>query len=202
MNLDQLADRFPVLWPVTFDGGWKGIADHGLLRAIDVAELRCSEHRAEITPIEAPAGFRVVLRDQIRSRIDPTPYLDNLTPAEWWRVINSRVYFFCRQRDADVLVDAYLRRRHVQEVIKLRTSQVLRPVMDAVEVATVNAGVFPRTKGPSRGRSTFVSLSDFPAAQASKIKEITVQVPVRISSPAVTSVIRFSPDGARYRAFP
>ena len=52
--------------------------------------------------------------------------------------------------DVDKLVEAYLRQQLAQEVIKFRTRPMLELVADQVEVTTVNAGVFPRIKGPSR----------------------------------------------------
>lgn len=65
------------------------------------------------------------LRDQLRTRVDPAPCLDGVPPAEWWRLVNGRVYFFVREADAGKLVESYLRRGHSQEVLKLRTTAPL-----------------------------------------------------------------------------
>jgi hypothetical protein len=202
VDVEQLAKRFPNLWHVTFAGGWDGIDRHGLLRTIDVAPLGCEELRPEVTRVEASDGLQITLRNQLRSRVDPTPSLDGVTPAEWWRLVNSRVYFFCRQSHADQLVASYLGQHLVQEVIKLRTGPALELVADNVEVTTVNVGVFPRTKGPSRGPNNFVPLDEYPVADVGKIREITVAARVPLSSSAITSVVRHDLDGVRSRPFP
>jgi hypothetical protein len=202
VDVEQLAKRFPNVWHVTFAGGWHGIQSHGLLRTIDVAPLGCEELRPEVTRVEAPDGLHITLRNQLRSRIDPTPSLDGVTPSEWWRLVNSRVYFFCRQSHADELVESCLRQNLVQEVIKLRTRSALEFVADNVEVTTVNVGVFPRTKGPSRGPNNFVPLGEYPVADAAKIREITVAARVPLPSSAITSVVRHDLDGSRSRLFP
>jgi hypothetical protein len=202
VDVDQLAERFPNLWHVTFGGGWDGIQRHGFLRTIDVAPEGCGRQRTELTLAEAADGTQVMLRDQLRTRVDPTASLDGITPSEWWQLLNTRVYFFCRQRDVHKLVEFYLGRQLAQEVIKLRTKPMLEVVADQVEVTTVNVGVFPRTKGPSRGRSSFVPLADYPAADAAKIREITVAARVPVVLSAITSVVRHDVDGSRSRVFP
>jgi Family of unknown function (DUF7002) len=202
VHVDQLAERFPNLWHVTFAGGWDGIQRHGFLRTIDVTPESCGKLRTAVTRVEAADGTQVVLRDQLLTRVDPTRSLDGITPSQWWQLVNSRVYFFCRQRDVNTLVESYLGRHLPQEVIKLRAKPVLDVVADQVEVTTVNVGVFPRTKGPSRGRNSFVPLADYPAADTAKIREITVAARVPFASSAVTSVVRHEVDGRRSRVFP
>ncbi len=202
MDVDQLAQRFPNLWHVTFADGWNGIQRHGFLRAIDVLPKRCRALRTEPTCVDMADGTRIMLRDQLRTRVDPTRSLDGITPSEWWQLVNSRVYFFCRQREADTLVDSYLGREFTQEVIKLRTKPLLEVVTKDIEVTTVNVGVFPRTKGPSRGRSSFIPLADYPLADAPKIREITVVARVPATSTAITSIVRHEVDGHRSRVFP
>jgi hypothetical protein len=202
VHVDQLTQRFPNLWHVTFAGGWEGIQRHGFLRTIDVASESSGKLRTEITRVETADGTQVMLRDQLRTRADPTRSLDDITPSEWWQLVNSRVYFFCRQRDVNTLVESYIGRRLPQEVIKLRAKPVLEVVADEIEVTTVNVGVFPRTRAPSRGRSSFVPLADYPVADAAKIREITVAARVPIASSAITSVARYEVDGHRSRVFP
>jgi hypothetical protein len=202
VDIGQLTKQFSALWHVTFAGGWDGIQQLGLLRAIDIAPDRCDELRLEPNEVDGPGGTPIVLRNQLRSRIDPTPYLVKMTPAEWWRLVNSRVYFFCRQADLDTLVGAYVQRGLAQDVIKLRTRRALEDVADMIEVTTVNAGVFPREREPSRGRDTFVPLADYPVSGVAKIREITVATRVPVHSSAVMSVVRHNIDGSRVRVFP
>lgn len=201
MNLDQLARQFDCLWHVTFSGGGAGIREHGLHRAADLAPDQSGLFRAEIADAIGPAGVRIRLRNQIRSRNDPTGSLHGMTADEWWNLVNARVYFFRRDTDADRLADAYVRDGHDQEVIKVRTRPALQAVEDAIEVTKVNAGVFPRTKGPSRGRATFIPLADLPANEARDIREITVTTRVPLPSSSVVSVVRRTVESST-RLFP
>jgi len=75
VDVEQLAERFPNLWHVTFAGGWDGIQRHGFLRTIDVAPEGCGQQRTELTLVEAADGIQVMLRDQLRARVDPTSSL-------------------------------------------------------------------------------------------------------------------------------
>jgi hypothetical protein len=100
------------------------------------------------------------------------------------------------------MVESYLSQQLTQEVIKLRTRPLLELVGYHVEVTTVNAGVFPRTRGPSRGRSTFLSLADYPVADVARTREITVTARVPVPSAAITSVVRHDVNGRRSRLFP
>jgi hypothetical protein len=202
VDVDQLARRFPNLWHVTFAGGWNGIQRHGFLRTIDVLPGCCGAQRTEPTSVELADGTQIMLRDQLRTRVDPTRSLDAITPSEWWRLVNSRVYFFCREREVDRLVGSYLGRQLAQEVIKLRTKPALEVLTDQVEVTTVNVGVFPRTRGPSRGRNSFVPLADYAVVDTAKLREVTIVARMPVVSSAITSVVRHDVDGHRSRVFP
>lgn len=99
MNATELAEHLPHLWHVTFAGGWEGIERRGLLRAADVDPEDADVFRTEVKTVGATDGSEVTLRDQVCSRADPTSSLDGNTPAEWWNLINSRVYLIAVGRD-------------------------------------------------------------------------------------------------------
>jgi hypothetical protein len=190
MDLGELAGRFPSLWHVTFSGGAQRILDEGLKPAsVALAELgrghEASAFRGAITPITGTGATKVTLRDQKVSRKDPGPCLDGITPEEWWTVVNSRSYLFCRARDTERLVASYLGRGYDQEVLTFDTAGLLARCAGSVEVTTVNAGVFPRKTGVTRGRWTFVPLAEFDAHLGSKIKEVTVTSEIEVPPSAV-----------------
>ena len=201
MDVAQLCSRFPKLWHVTFAGGWNGMQQQGLLRAVDVDPIGSQELRLDVKRIRTPAGT-VTLRNQIRSRIDPTPNLDGVTPSQWWRLINGRVYFFCRRAQAEVLTQSYLQQNFDQEVIEFDTQSLLEQLNAQVEITTVNAGVFPRAKGPTRGRATFIALSDHALIDASKIKEITVTQAFPLPISSVVAVVRHESHGGKVVLYP
>lgn len=194
VTLADLADAFPQLWHATFPGAWESIRERGLWPAAKLlAEAGDLDSIGRFRPSIRDLGG-VVLRDQLRTRSDPTASLDGVTADEWWAILNGRVYLFCREAPVRAFVASYLARGLDQDVIKVRSEELLRPVADLVEVTTVNAGVFPRTKGRSRGRGTFVALADFSMA-IKTVKEVTVRGVVPVDEGAVLSVLRHGADG-------
>ncbi len=202
MDLTQLSNVFPNLWHVTFPGGWTGIRLHGMKTALQLDEKGGDELRSDVRSVKLDDGTVAQLRNQKPQRIDPAPYLKDITVPEWWRLVNGRSYFFCRELEAEKFVATYLKLGHPQELVKLRTSLALKAVANQVEVTTVNAGVFPRSAVPERGRMTFQILSDVPAADVRKIKEVTVVGGIPSLEAAVTTVVLRDVDESRKRLFP
>ena len=205
MDIDGLVARFPRLWHATHPGGWDGISSSGLRTAADLLERdgRAADAgvlRTEAVTLSAGDGT-TTLREQSCNRPDPAPYLDALTVPEWWTLVNSRSYYFVDREAVDRMVEASLERGIGQEVITFETRRLLGPVADHVEVTTVNANVFPRTAGPARGRGTVQALAAF-AGVATKIKEVTVTVPVEVADAAVISVVSQAPGADPVRIFP
>lgn len=205
MDLDALVARFPRLWHATFPGGWDGMRSTGIRSSLDLLTSAGQEGeadvlRSDVVTLSTPHG-EATLRDQTPNRPDPAPYLDGITVPEWFRLLNSRSYFFVDREDLDKLVDSCLERGLGQEVITFETRRLLGPVADDVQVTTVSAGVFPRASGPSRGPKTFPSLAEF-TGPVIKIKEVTITVPVTISDRSVVSVVRRNPGEGPSRIWP
>jgi hypothetical protein len=205
VNFDDFVARFPNLWHATFPGGWDGIQQSGLRPSLDLLtaagrEGEASELREEQVTLSLPEG-EAVLRAQTPNRKDPAPYLDGITAEEWYRLLNGRSYFYVSRDDVDKMVAASLELGIAQDVATFQTRRLLTPVVDQVQVATVNATTFPRASGAVRGPGTFQALADF-AGVPTKIKEVTVTAPIKIEDSAVISVVRHAPDEANIRIFP
>lgn len=205
MNLDDLVARFPNVWHATFPGGWDGIQRSGLRPAADLLKAakrakEASALREEVVELKLPDG-EATLRHQAPNRKDPAPYLDGISVEEWYQLLNGRSYLFVNREDVDKLVNTCLELGIGQEVATFQTRRLLSPVAEHVQVNTVNASTFPRAGGPVRGPKTFLSLPDY-AGLPTKIKEVTVTVPIPIEDSAVISVVRFAPDEPNVRIFP
>jgi hypothetical protein len=206
VEFSELARRFEYVWHVTYAGAWPSIREWGFWPAVDVLQHdghgdRVGIFRAGSLPVVLDDGPKVTVRDQIRARRDVSGSLEGVDEEGWWSLINARVYFFAREDHAEVLRDKYVNRGEPQEVIKLRT-RALEDRAAAIEVTTANAGVFPRKVGRNRGLTTFVSLSDFDATDATRIREITVVGQVRVADAGVISVIRHEAGVSARRVFP
>jgi hypothetical protein len=195
MELGEFSRRYPYLWHATFPGGWDGIRRVGFLRPADLVKGCDAARRGDPSSVPGPSNVEVVLRDQLPSGRDPAPNLDGVPPAEWWRLINSRIYFFCHESGLKTLIKSYRKRGFAQDVIKVRTKALLLPVADAVEVTTVNSGEFPPRAEPCRGRDTFVALADFVSTDLARVKEVTVTSTIPVQDTAILSVVRHDLNG-------
>jgi hypothetical protein len=206
MEFNELVRRYEYVWHVTYAGAWPSIHEYGFCPAADL--LRQSG-RSDQVGVFRPAcvsvaiddGANATIRDQVRSRRDVGASVDGFDEADWWTLINARVYFFAREEHAIELRDKYLARGEPQDVIKIRT-RALEESVAALEVATVNAGVFPRLVGKTRGAGTFIGLPDFDKANGLRIREITIRGRLPIEEKNVISVVRHDATTSPRRVFP
>jgi len=91
--------------------------------------------------------------------------LVGMTEPQWYRTLNTRVFFWLSQRRLERLRDtpAYRHRKH--DILVLSTANLLASYADVVELSPLNSGaVHPATNYP-RGLGTFCQISDYPWAQ-------------------------------------
>ena len=120
-----------------------------------------------------------------------------------WRAAEQSVAVARRgRRAAEAAVAAADQAAEAANATADAAKAALEAVAGQVEVTTVNAGTFPRTKGPSRGPATFIPLADYPVATVAKIQEVTVTAKVPLASPAVFSVVGHAAGKASTRLFP
>ena len=212
-TLTDLAGAYPELVHVTYAGAFSHsqrlglrsvvqlVADAGL-DADDAAALT-TKYRTTPHPLTLPDGTAVMLRDQLRRRKDVECSLDDISETQWLYLLNDRVYLFpSRHKRVSELVDAYAAKGQPQGVIRFDTFRLLRGHEHAVEVATVNSGTFPRVKGPTRGRGTFIPLSMLPGGYVSKVQEVTVKGWLPVSADSVRSVVLHQAGAAPLRVWP
>ena len=112
-------------------------------------------------PVEHPVHGRALIRDQ-RPMTDATlaPVLrDGLTPADWYALLNSRVFFWVEEIRLTKLLHTYRHRRNV--VLVLDSTRVLAEHAERITLSGINSGYSRRYAQP-RGRGTFQRLADFP----------------------------------------
>ena len=172
MTHDEFSTRFPRLFHMAEADAWPSIQRHGLLSTsalLDLYELAGSSRaaiertrRADFIPVTHPAHGRALIRDQ-RPMTDDTlaPVLqDGLTPADWYALLNARVFFWVEPERLHKLLHTYRHRRNV--VLVLDTARVLADHGARITLSGINSGYTRRYAQP-RGRGTFRRLADFPA---------------------------------------
>ena len=208
MTGEELLRDAPRLHHMAEDGAWPSIRRHGLLSTSALLDLYGVEGAAR-DAIEArrrPAGVPLsrdglpgaVVRDQrplsdagLRRCLD-----DGLSPADWYRILNARAFFWPSAARLRRLLGARAYRGQAQTVLTLDTASLLAVHGARVELSPINSGatIFG---GPRRGRRTFLPLADYPfAAWRAKrpagegVVEVTVPGGVRDAADHVVLVER------------
>ena len=168
-----LAERHPFLYHMAQLGSWPAIERHGLLstRALldrfevkgDARDRLESQHRPDSVEIAHPEHGRAVIRDQkpMSDRALLRCLRDGLTPADWYRILNEKVYFWLDRGRLDGLLAARAYRGRRQTVLTVATAELLARHGERVLLSPINSGSTVYTPQP-RGRDTFLPLASYP----------------------------------------
>ena len=185
MLADHLARLHPTVYHMADAANRDGLRAAGLLSTTalldrlgltgDARHAIEARHRPAGVVATTPLGTAVV-RDQ--KPLDPIALArcltGGVTPEQWYRTLNNRVYFF---PDGDRL--ARMLRVYVptapQLVLAVDTAELCRRHGDRLELAHINTGFATRRFRPApRGPGTFVPLADYAWSRANAIAEVTV----------------------------
>lgn len=180
---------------------WPLIQEHGLLSTsalLDLFEYKGQERRgieaafrSASIEIQNPRLGRAVIRDQRPMISDSVVarYLDDLTPAEWYRTLNSRVFFWVREERLERLLAAGLYRERPHMVLVLDTKEVLARHLDQVTLSPINSGaIFPAGK-TRRGPQTFQRFERYPWADREGHSEPIVELAIDNLVPDISSLL-------------
>lgn len=190
---EVLAARFPRLYHMAETGSWPAIQRHGLLSTqalVDLFELRgeareglVALHRPNSVLIRHPVHGEAVIRDQ-KPMSDgglARALRDGLTPSDWYRILNEKVYFWLERRRLEGLLAAAAYRDRRQTVLTVDTAALLARHADRVLLSPINSGCTKPYPQP-RGRDTFLPLTSYPFEEWDRkrhrrdpVVELTVQ---------------------------
>ena len=189
LTSDEFAARYPVLFHMAADNSWDSIRRHGLLstsRLLDLFEVNGVErhriesaHRPESVEIRHHKHGLATIRDQKpMSEKALVRCLQQMAPEEWYRLLNSMVFFWPTTERLKTMLDAraYRGKRHV--VLTVDTIGLLRSAGDAIRLSPINSGntaYVPR----SRGADTFLPFDAYPFEERRRrsrdlVAEVTV----------------------------
>ena len=173
MEFETLIERYPRLWHMAEDGAWPSIQQYGLLSTSALLDLYGiegrerdaieSEHRPESVEIHRQGLARAVVRDQ-------KPMSDNglvrclqdgLTPEEWYRILNSKTFFWLTEQRLSTLLNARPYRELAHTVLAVDTAALVRTHEVNVRLCPMNSGCTKPFPHP-RGRRTFLPISEYP----------------------------------------
>lgn len=175
MTGDEFLARVPRLYHMAEDRTWESIARRGLLSASALLDLYgyTGTDRAKIESMRRPQSVTVTHPDYGPAVIrDNKPMSDaaldrclvGMTHQEWYELLNARCFFWCTAERLESMLNAITYRDQVHTVLTVDTRRLLERHAEEVEISAINTGSTLYVP-PKRGRQTFVSLKDFPAAR-------------------------------------
>ena len=171
MKPEELCKRYPRLYHIACKNSSSSIKKHGLLSTSELLrecgksdeEIRKLTHFKRPTPVTIECSGRqtFVLRDQ--KPIDDET-LDQLLPAgverwQWYKLINSMVFFWASDFDAKRMLRAYKDIEH--DFLIVDTRKLLESVQSEIRLSSFNSG---STKGKNPGKRNlehFKRLEDY-----------------------------------------
>jgi hypothetical protein len=174
-ELGELLRDCPVLHHMAARGAWPSILAHGLLSTSALLDLHGvageareaveSARRPEEVALEHPVLGRAVIRDQ--KPLDEAGLRrclgDGLTPVDWYRLLNRRVFLWPSRARLLRLLDARPYRGEAHEVIELDAARVVAACRARITLSAINSGA-TRPFPVARGLATFLPIEAYPYA--------------------------------------
>ncbi len=173
MNADDLIATYPRLYHMAEDASWKSIEQHGLLSTSALLDLHGiqgaereaieSQRRPISVPVRGPGMPPAVIRDQkpmTASALNKC-LMDNMTPREWFELLNGRVFFWLSEARLARLLKAKAYRDRPQIVLTVDTRSLVAAHRKSIELSPLNSGATIYNPAP-RGRETFLPISKYP----------------------------------------
>ena len=190
MTADQLARLHPTLYHMA-DGRNRGnLAALGLLSTTALLDrfAIAGDERDAVEAAHRPATVRIPaagphpqlghahVRDQrpLEESALAKCLTGGLTVAQWYRMLNGRVYFWPTRDRLDRMLRVYARAAE-QVVLEVDTAALCDRHGDRIELSHINSGFASLRYPPARrGPGTFVPLADFAPSARNTIAEVTV----------------------------
>lgn len=169
MTPEELARRYPKLYHVTAPGAWQTISKLGLRPACELVELfgnkesrsagLTTSRRPKEVPLEHPVHGTAILNDNLplSERALASCLDDGLSPPDWLRMLNERVFFWAETSGLDSLLGAKMNRNRRRDVLVFDTLALARTHVERIEISPINSGSTIR-KPARRGLATFTPL--------------------------------------------
>jgi hypothetical protein len=159
---------------------WSSIRKHGLLSTtalLDLFEINDdlrrsleSQHRPNSVKITHREHGEAVIRDQKPLREGPlAKCLVGMTPKQWYRTLNSYVFFWVTEARLKTLLEAKAYRGKTHTVIAVDTARLLKTNARAVRLSPINSGSTIYNPRP-RGADTFQPISKYPFEERRRIR--------------------------------
>jgi hypothetical protein len=203
ITLKEIAELHPRLYHMAEHGSWPSIRENGLLSTTALLDLYAikGESRATIesmlrknmVQVKGKKGETAWIRDQ-RPMSDKKLagcLRDGLTPTDWYRMLNGRVFFWLTEARLETLLGAYGDRP--QLVLEVDTAAMLDEHGATTSLTPMNTGCTSPMAFP-RGLDSFLSPGMYPFEENKQKKggktKAIVELTVDYSVPDIAALTR------------
>lgn len=151
-----------------------------------------SQRRPQSVPIQHAVHGSAVIRDQkpLSDRA-LVGCLEGMIPADWYQLLNKRVFFWLTRARLSRLLQARAYRNARHCVLAVDTSALLKRYADKITLSPINSGntIF---KPQPRGEKTFLPISDYPFeywSQKRGVGQAIVELAVDYSVPDISQLV-------------
>ena len=182
ISCEEFIEHYPRLYHMAEHGTWASIRRHGLRSTTALLDLLSvngdrrrqleSQHRSRSEEIQDDKLGVATIRDQgPMSDAALLKCLLNMTPRQWYELLNRKVFFWVTEKRLETLLVARRYRRKEHTVITLDTASVLARHVGRITLSPINSGSTLYVPQP-RGRDTFLPLDSYPFAERRKKRGI------------------------------
>ena len=205
LTADYIAERWPYLYHMAEGGSWPSIERYGLCSTtalLDLFEIHGTDRdaiearrRPESVRIDHPARGTAWIRDN--KPINETVLRRTLvgtSEPDWYRSLNSRVFFWLSEDRLTRLRRAPPYRARPHDILTVSTERLLAAHADEIELSPLNSGAVHPAANYPRGAHTFQPIVRYPwlervaVAPREPIVELTVRYMVTDVGSLVTDV--------------
>jgi hypothetical protein len=207
-ELSQLLKDCPTLYHMAACGSWPSIRKNGLMSTsalLDHYKIS-DDKRLEIEARRRPKSIVLENRNLGHATIrDQLPMDDKglkrclqdaLTPEDWYRSLNAKVFFWLTRQRLLRLLGAGTYRLQEHDVLELDAASLVSTYSDQIWFCPINSGCTKPFPHP-RGSSTFARITDYPYAdwktrrpRGERVVELAVDYSVPDAAQYVTRVTR------------
>ena len=215
VSREEFVSKYPLLYHMAWAGNWPSIQQHGLLSTsalLAMYEVSAQQrvlledsHRPKPVRLEHPVHGEILVRDQhpMSDKALRRVLLDGLTPRDWYRTLNSKVFFWVSEARLNRMLETPWYRHEDNLVMVLDSDALTQRYWDKVWLAPMNTGCTVPYAHP-RGARTFASPNNYPwLGRKGRGEDRVVEFTVSDSVPdALQFVIRVEQREARSRNKP
>lgn len=211
-ELAELLIDCPTLYHMAEHGSWPSIRKNGLLSTSALLDrfAIAGESREAIEARRRPLSVtlkcngvgRAVVRDQFP--MDHKGLIrcleNNLSPTDWYRLLNAKVFFWLTRDRLFRLLNAGLYRLQEHDVLALDSAALVSAYANKIWFCPINSGCTKPYPHP-RGTTTFRRIPDYPydyfrakRKRGERVVELAVDYAVPDIAKFVTRVVRMKGD--------